>query len=462
MLHTLLSAYFNSPSREEVVAVYKYCQDNEYQLSHQEKENVFALHLSQWEFLSEMYTIQGKVYAHSFYTFQCWVFLTRIPKSVGGVTMRETFPLIRIPSRWNHEKYYETNVNNWSLQITTDTLEGLEWHVCSDVWFGGRTHEWVRQAVALFELLKARVFDLIQEDDLPDIINMKEYRTMHSKNDFAIRDEIDEVGYESDEGKHRTKKMKFDSVLNLTKFNTIVARVNSDFLMDADALITTFELRLRDFVRLVHSGMPRAGACDVSALRVHLFRRVQTFNPKKATSSYFDWVQTIVFSSLYRRNHARKNGMNRPCVPKHVIISKNPQLVELLPTTITDIIERKVSDPSRGMYPDTRIRLAGDYALHNIGQESGGITAALIRTDAGDDPILYREPFSNQWICQVDQETRFLCMSYAHAFIWLRHVMRERGMPPVVRKTDISQFDTIIFPPNNGPVHPPNHPPSDS
>jgi hypothetical protein len=442
-----IDAYFDNPEYDQLVAIYLYCVEHEYQLTDAEKQQILSFHLSQWEFICELKTLNGSIYSHTLYTFQCWVFLDRIPPHIGGVSMSETFPLIRIPLRWNHEKYYEAHINSWSLKITMDTLEGLEWHVFSDIWFGGRTNEWRTQALELYFLLRTRIFDLIQEDDLPEVIDAEEYHTLHTKTDFIAHDETKEVGYESDEETHRRKKMKYDSAINLSKFNTTVARVNSDFLVDADSLITSFEKGIAKFNLASGLVIPPAGACDVSDFRIHLFSRISKFNPTKASSVYFDWVQTIIFSNLYYRNHCRKNGLGRPCVPKHIIIAKNPNLVDLLPNTVKDITTRKLEDPERGVYPSTLMRISGDCALHHIAQENADITAALLReNDIANGPIIVREPFSNTWICHIDADTRFLCTSYTHAFIWLRKIMRERNMPSIVRKVDLSQFDGVLFP----------------
>lgn len=137
-------------------------------------------HCAYWVDRGDVVSVDGQESSATMLTW--WMCATALENTTDDPRALRDFPLVDIHECWEHDDYIP--ITRMNMQHMMDTLEALEWHVFSDMFFHGRTDEWWQQVMALFKLLLTRAYQFTQGASgwHLSILNVEEYRTVTTIN----------------------------------------------------------------------------------------------------------------------------------------------------------------------------------------------------------------------------------------------------------------------------------------
>lgn len=436
-MNALMQTLVQTGSTEHLSLLFDFCCDHEPSLSEHELA-LQALHHSQWPFLKTPSYKDGILQCSSIITFLCW--MHSIPMVESDVSL-SSFPLVQLHERWTHDLYMDCPISTLSLTVIMSTLEGLEWLMFSDIFFTARTPEWIHQVRELKSRLVVRISDLIRHESDPDILNIDSYVTLTKKGELLSSHGGAAEGYDSDEEVRKNKRLNVSKHGDLGKYDLDTAEPNSIFLFDVDTMLTNLSLQLFHFDTLPEPLV--VPIPSVEKLRTWVFTKIYTLNKIKVVQGYSAWVEKILISESHTRVFQRTTGFTRAPNLRHLLVTKNEKVVDDLPTSLDDIIIPRVR------HSQIWRRLGSDSMLVYLSQQLEGTVQAVLFSSHTEVPShsvgMYRDAFRNCWIAQLSPSERFHCASMTHAYVFLRRLMIDRGISPLVRGVDCRALDTHIF-----------------
>ena len=390
-----IQAFLETGNLQNIVDLYNKCAIGDFE------SNIETFHLSQWD-EHEVKMQNGKQCCATNITFLCWAFSV---EPLDDSRLLSDFPLVQLAKRFIHEP---CPISRMTQQSATHALEGLEWHMFSDIFFHERSEDWLDQCTALLNLLINRIFTIIQGDLEPEIINVKAYRNItRTQNLKRIYD-----GYDSD-----NEKQKID----LSEYELDIANVNEAYIFDMDTLISTMKRRL--FERTEHIILPKP---SLSKLRCYVYNEIQRQKDINVVQAYKAWYEELIVSPTYTRIYRRNHGLTRLLRTSQVFMSKYDPFK--MPTSTLDIItpttERRVD----------MMRLATDSMFAYVSKQNNKVVQ-----DALKHGEIYRDALRNMWVTREIE-----CHSFTHAFVTLRLNMLQHNETHI-REVDYTVFDSHIF-----------------
>ncbi len=147
---------------------------------------------------------------------------------------------VKLVKDWIHEG--DVPFSRMTVQEFSDTLEALEWHVLSDVWFTNRDDEiWYEQVTSMVEALRSRAFFLATHALNEHIMNVEEYRREYDSFRRSNDEEGKEDGgeYDSDEEIRVRKSKRVKRRLPERIYKKYV--VSPSFVFDVNTLFTSLD-----------------------------------------------------------------------------------------------------------------------------------------------------------------------------------------------------------------------------
>lgn len=246
------------------------------------------------------------------------------------------FNLIAIRTCWLHS---DAPISRMSLRSAMDTLVGLEWALCSDVFtWDQRTAVWFNQFSRAFTLTLNRLFYLYEHECDPDILNVVEYvdRT------YDERLEKDEIDYDSDEERGCApppKRIKVDERIKALVRHPV--RMNDMCVLTANTASRAIEDALFTRSILQCTQIPKL---DLNSLRRLVFSEATEVRGDGLLSYCQSWYHDLVCTASYVRvYHQRTPHDSRP-MSRNVLVDKNVELgtTDYAPESVEDMTMRRV------------------------------------------------------------------------------------------------------------------------
>ncbi len=155
---------------------------------------VKALYNTCWDDWSKLLCGDKSVMCYSKFTFTLYATFSP-PLVETDLRTYNDFPLVSIESKWLHLGHLP--ITQMCLKMIVDTLFGLEWATMSTVLGEERTPECIKQHYEMYELVKSRIFHLMNRDDLSkNILNNDKY-TIIKKRGLVEKVDNSDINYDS-------------------------------------------------------------------------------------------------------------------------------------------------------------------------------------------------------------------------------------------------------------------------
>lgn len=388
-------------------------------------------HRSQWAMgLNESHDINGLVLSLSMITFLACARLEPVLDSSKTVP---DFTLLKLDPGYLHD-FDPMPISRMTQQEACNTIEALEWHILSDpMHLTNRNVQWMEEIRELHMLLRSRLCFLCTRELDVGIMNMDEMRCVSKSIDSHTETNS---GYDSDPELYKRRKKNKD--IDLSEFYTTLATANERFVYICDTRLTTIE---RTLFAYDHLSWPEPGPnVDCTQFRKWIFDTVYTMQNKQSLNAQADWIESLTANESYERVYKCMRGLRVRVSTRRIILSKNENMICEPHTSMEDIVHRPVRDEKNA------IRLLTDALFAHTSSQTKDIVSK-IRYDG--DPLevpdgvwIYLDTVRNQWVIHMSHTQRFLVPSFTHAFIGMRKIMQDRNISPVIRKSNMGEFDS--------------------
>jgi hypothetical protein len=429
-------------------------------------------HCAHWDEHNEIQTLQGEEVSESMLTW--YACATAIPDTTDDPRKLEDFPLIQLHESWIHDPL---QISRMYMRDTMDLLEGLEWHVFSDMFFRHRTNAWWKQVMELFHLLVHRCFQFAQGEWDTTILNVEEYRLVRKLNLLEPVDEDPEKkldGYRSDDEEGlvdaaappKKKRKKPDPTASSTDlhsppneapkpmrtFYKEIATVSTTWLYDVDSITSFFWQCAFGYEQYpLPPGIPDI---DLASFRDFIFAQIQLLKEDETIRFRRVWYEDLLVVESYRRVYKRKSPLNERPASREVIIFKKDELYTVDCTTIQDIITKQVGEDPLENNQHLRISTDAMFFLYtrSLSNTTGNVCQAVFRKTrkealaAKSYPCIFRNEIRNVWEVMLDAGTRMYGDSFSLCFAYMRKWMKDHGKSPMKGQVDFSALDVYFFP----------------
>jgi len=435
---------------------------------------LLAEHCVDWESRNTLQTFRGVDATESIFTLlPC---LANHHMEDDPRTLRD-FSLIHIDPVWIHHEEGDAliPIMRMSQRQIMDTIEGVDWHVFSDVFFRDRTPEWWTQVIQLYYILFCRCAYFATHELQPSILDIEEYTTRRTVNfledglasdSHAQQERLD--GYRSDDeedaGKGR-KRIKHRRTAKRQKqigpelealeakrkknMEVVIAHVSPPWLVDIDSMFTFFWREA-----LIHETHPEpmeAPRQDLAYIRTWLCDEIDKIDKTESVRFRRVWFDDLIVTDCHKRMYLRKMPFNPRPASREVIINKQDALHLVHCETFKSIMEKRVDDDVNTYY-----RMSTDAMLFRIaksfGIHDGDPCVAVFRKNirAVEGPLcIYRDPIRGRWIVYMSFSERYMIDSFTAGFWYMRQLMIERNMSPKKGTTTLSVMDAHFKPPTS-------------
>lgn len=281
-----------------------------------------------------------------------------------------SFPLVSLYSFWLHDT--KKPIIQFDQREVYDLIEGLEWHMFSDVFFVARTSQWLEQCIRLFEHALARALEMcFWKMANPGEINMDTHSTL-----VPLELSPDISG----------------------------AKVNFAYLYEMDIQFTHLMIQLyldRDAFTRDLPGPPM----DTQRLKQRAVDYADKLSPKSVVKHRRVFYESLVVTTAQRKIHRiRIENSSRPAA-REIIVHKHQLLYEALPecTTALDVIRDRVGG---GVSDAIQQRISHDSLLTRLTgsfESIRGDPLAALRAE-GFPRITYQR-ITAQWLVLFEQGT---------------------------------------------------------
>jgi len=396
-----------------------------------------SLHTSLWEdYLNKIRYHEKQIICDSMETFRRIAFLGTDydnPK----ITL-ETFDKIKIHPKWKHGD--NAPISRMSLQATMDLLEGFEWFVFSDMTSDfPRDKVFIKQVVELFQHIERRVHFLIRDDNLTtNVLNDPEYVTIENTVEYVNPDSESKVinsGYDSD----MEKRKKLQKAVEEETFKCERPSLNYSALFDMDTMTTTFHIHFfRYFTWPPPMRLPKR---DISKFRKWIFDQITNMNHEmNVTRARRFWYEEWVITESHYRIFQRRSPLSTVPTPREVMLSKNDELCE-------ENGNFSIRSITNNIASQHQIRINTDAMLFFLGEQHGKICSEMYRRKIKDDEVagvIYRERLLGTWTIFFSKHERYNVPSFTEAFVHLRVLMKQKGLPGERAGVFLNKFDNYF------------------
>jgi hypothetical protein len=460
---------FTAPTSSLTDSVHQYAKDVTTILDDPttNKDEVFLSlltdHCTNWHERNQIKTVGGRERCDSMVTFALCA-TARVDKTDSMKTL-EDFPLVKIHDCFLHDSI---PIMRMYLQQASSLMEGLQWHVCSDIFFTGRTEAWWKQVMELFRLLTSRCFQFIQGEWEAPILNVKEYRVEHKRLVGRQAEEVDLSEYrfeEEDEEKRKRMKMSSSTKTTTTTATVIIregeekkevkpvhlamAVVSETYLYDQDCRITS--MWNTAFDHDYYPLPPSIGVVDIANFVSWLLGKyIQEIKEDEVLRFRRIWLEDLIVTDSYRRIHKRISPLTEKPASREIIIYKNDQLyddmLKTYPTSRKDVQTKPATGNAKKNNLIYRISVDSMFFLYakSLHPNPGDVCEAVYRKNRAMPhernvtyPFIFRNGHRGVWE---------LVMSETECFAFMRKQMRENGISCMIGDVNLSAVDSYFFP----------------
>lgn len=298
------------------------------------------------------------------------------------------FPLVKIKKFMIHDK--DEPILTYDQLSLWDALEGVVWHLVSDVFWKKRNGEWVRQCLQLVELLFMRCRVISDYRDAPlNVLNVRRYRDEYELNNNE---------------------------------EAIAAHVTWKFLFETSELIIQALRTCCD----EKAHWDRVDPIVVSQEPVTVLRKyIRTSSSSQREESVIiirrEYLENLFFVPAYERIFRLSNRNSSRIKTREVLVYKNDRLYD-----VNDHIHSKAEILAARRINDEREQIMQRVSIDSL-------LSDLVRSQKWKLPIVYVRTLAVWYLEATDQYFE----SYTEAFARFR-----RNTP---EKKEFSAFDAYIL-----------------
>lgn len=338
---------------------------------------------------------------------------------VLGFSSNEAHEEFQIMEFWKHSD--DIPFCKYDLTSFMDALFGTHFAVLGDLKPQQRSPQWIENAYVRVESLRRTAYYLATRVLTDGVLNSQEYRrpaSLGSKKSSFRRKEIhsdassgEELDIEEPEGERPS-------------------RTNVAFWYDCNAMFMDLDrgLLLHDslLISRVKERVP------VERLRQHVYELAATMRDNDVMEVRHQWEHSLKLNEADVRIYCRKFPNNPTSLARTILTAKHMYLADDVPKNKDEALRLDVS--KRDVTTDAMFRMVAQQKRYESGQDVFQHFYVENWHDRGSvGPKIFRDRVSNEWLCWfADGETCYALKGFTQAFIHMRKLMNERGMPATV------------------------------